>query len=173
MLKTSAWNIKGAKKKKKNQGAKNVTKSQLPENTKGKSLVSGDSNSKGSITMSGILQHDVLTIIFIQPVTVTTLDVIIKGVIFIHTNRGLRLSHFNTHIQISEEQCMFIDHFLVPHYEGYFKNAQCMLVVWAILDLGKYLTFHHPLHISNKLTFSLTAALLYIHTHPWLLSFPK
>ena len=113
------------------------------------------------------------TIIFIQPVTVMMLDVIIKGVIFIHTNRGLRLSHFNTHIQISEEQCMFIDHFLVPHYEGYFKNAQCMLVVWTVLDLGKYLTFHHPLHISNKLTFSVTVALLYIHTNPWLLSFPK
>lgn len=88
----------------KNQEAKNVTRSQLPFNTKWKRLVSGEGNCKGSITMSGVLQHDVLTFIFIQLVTVAVLNVVIKGVIFICSNCGLRLSHFNTHIQFSEEQ---------------------------------------------------------------------
>ena len=88
----------------KNQEAKNVTRNQLLFNTKWKSLVSGEGTCKGSITMRGVLQHDVLTFIFFQLVTVTMLNIVIKGVIFICTNCGLRLSHFNTHIQISEEQ---------------------------------------------------------------------
>ena len=108
------------------------------------------------------------------------LNVVIKGVIFICTNCGLRLSHFNSHIQISEEQYMFIDHFLILHYEGYFKNAQGMLVVWAILDLGRYLTF-------NGYVISITCCKeTHISCYPcstlapyrricmdWLLSFPK
>ena len=69
-----------------------------------KSFVSGEGNCKGSITMSEVLQHHVLTLIVIQLVTVAVLNVVIKGVIFICSNCGLRLSHFNTHIQFSEEQ---------------------------------------------------------------------
>lgn len=99
----------------------------------------------------GVLQHDVLTFIFIQVVTVAVLNVVIKGVIFICSNCGLRLSHFNTHIQFSEEQQMFIDHFLIPHYEVVFKMVNVCFqfeknLIWRYYTFNGYVILQRNLH---------------------------
>lgn len=105
------------------------------------------------------------------------------GCCFIHAYCGQIKSHFNTHIQISEEQCIFIDHFLFPHYKDYYYYfcfflspfAQCMLVVWAVYDLGKYLLASDVW--SSILYFKETNISCYhysqIHTSFCLLSFLK
>lgn len=80
--------------------------------------------------MSGILQCDVLTIIFIQPTTLMTLHVSKKGLVFIYTQLYSQVkTHFSIHMQISEEQRSTCSLTISGSpYEGYFKFAQCMLV---------------------------------------------